>query len=743
MSGNPYKSTDAGMGPLMRDVKNRICRDTEMIALLEDDNGMELLVNNYIISLSLPVRQVYEKMWKKQHPGQAMVIVYRMRGLLGDAQETFISSFGETAEEEQMEDEKLNEALSCLVECGGLDVALQLLVKADRSTWGRQLLSQLRKLMDKCAKTRFGRTQLIERDGLSHFLKLLKGITKSEAEWLIKLVLNKELTEKAWTQQFSRGATELVELCLATLGSLILGNDEAEAALCSHCKLDADKLAEVDNDYSPQKEALQTELDRLATVAQAIPRSPAGCRLKDQILATGIVAKACKQIVDNHPPLYSATESPEWKAFVAKPSISLILKILHGLTKGHEPTQKAMADKNTLAILHRLEQVASENSIGTLAENVVEALKENEEVAAQIEKVREETKKKRKEMAMAMRMKQLSKLGMQVGKQGEVKVTSRKVVSEPLVDDVSDPLAVCCICRENLFTGKKAAAVYAFCSLTDSRIHYSVSQMVMVHIDCHSNAIKRGVGGRSVDEWAKAALHNAGVRCNMLTPLAIGNAPNAEWLTAVEKMRKNIEDALQIPPHFNRQFFYNDMCQIVDRFVFRRSFSEQAQGGGRESNVQYLAVLHLLCISFPPDDTSLTSNEPRHRLVSFLLTEQSLKSWEEQSQDILNASLRDGEDPAHPRNFADLKPLCLTWAFVDTYFKTVIPIPEDVERDEWLKARLLETLHKTAEFVKTFDEMILPIETWGEFIDYFNLPSDEFGDYFDQAPPPADDAQQI
>ena len=41
---------------------------------------------------------------------------------------------------------------------------------------------------------------------------------------------------------------------------------------------------------------------------------------------------------------------------------------------------------------------------------------------------------------------------------------------------------------------------------------------------------------------------------------------------------------------------------------------------------------------------------------------------------ILNASLRDGEDPAHPRTFADLKPLCLTWAFVDTYFKTVIPV---------------------------------------------------------------------
>ncbi|ETN86950.1 hypothetical protein NECAME_16035, partial [Necator americanus] len=41
MTGNPYKSTDVGLGPLMRDIKNKICRDTEMIALMEDDNGME------------------------------------------------------------------------------------------------------------------------------------------------------------------------------------------------------------------------------------------------------------------------------------------------------------------------------------------------------------------------------------------------------------------------------------------------------------------------------------------------------------------------------------------------------------------------------------------------------------------------------------------------------------------------------------------------------------------------------
>lgn len=45
------QSTDAGLGPLMRDIKNKICRDTEMIALMEDDNGMEVSVNNLKVAL--------------------------------------------------------------------------------------------------------------------------------------------------------------------------------------------------------------------------------------------------------------------------------------------------------------------------------------------------------------------------------------------------------------------------------------------------------------------------------------------------------------------------------------------------------------------------------------------------------------------------------------------------------------------------------------------------------------------
>lgn len=80
MLGNPYSSTEAGLGPLMRDVKNKICQDCELVALLEDDNGMELLVSNKIMSLDLPVKDVYKKIWLPEGGDHdAMRVVYRMR----------------------------------------------------------------------------------------------------------------------------------------------------------------------------------------------------------------------------------------------------------------------------------------------------------------------------------------------------------------------------------------------------------------------------------------------------------------------------------------------------------------------------------------------------------------------------------------------------------------------------------------------------------------------------------------
>jgi len=44
-----------------------VVADCELVALLEDDTGMELLVCNKIISLDLPVKDVHRKIWGAEH----------------------------------------------------------------------------------------------------------------------------------------------------------------------------------------------------------------------------------------------------------------------------------------------------------------------------------------------------------------------------------------------------------------------------------------------------------------------------------------------------------------------------------------------------------------------------------------------------------------------------------------------------------------------------------------------------
>lgn len=69
---------------------------------------------------------------------------------------------------------------------------------------------------------------------------------------------------------------------------------------------------------------------------------------------------------------------------------------------------------DSITNLHKLEQVSSDEGIGTLAENLLEALREHADVNLKIEAARRETRAEKKRMAMAMRQKALGTLGMTV-----------------------------------------------------------------------------------------------------------------------------------------------------------------------------------------------------------------------------------------------------------------------------------------------------------------------------------------
>lgn len=73
-----------------------------------------------------------------------------------------------------------------------------------------------------------------------------------------------------------------------------------------------------------------------------------------------------------------------------------------------------MIGTDSITNLHKLEQVSSDEGIGTLAENLLEALREHPDVNKKIDAARRETRAEKKRMAMAMRQKALGTLGMTV-----------------------------------------------------------------------------------------------------------------------------------------------------------------------------------------------------------------------------------------------------------------------------------------------------------------------------------------
>ncbi|KAI8020121.1 Auxin transport protein BIG [Camellia lanceoleosa] len=191
MTKNPYSSAE--IGPLMRDVKNKICHQLELLGLLEDDYGMELLVAGNIISLDLSIAQVYELVWRKSNSQSSsstasttllssnaatpardcppMTVTYRLQGLDGEATEPMIKELEEDREETQ--DPEVEFAIAGAVrECGGLEIILSMIqcVRDDLKSNQEQLVAVLNLLM-LCCKIRENRRALLRLGALNVLLE--------------------------------------------------------------------------------------------------------------------------------------------------------------------------------------------------------------------------------------------------------------------------------------------------------------------------------------------------------------------------------------------------------------------------------------------------------------------------------------------------------------------------------------------------------------------------------------------
>lgn len=669
MLGNPYPSTEAGLGPLMRDVKNKICTDCELVALLEDDNGMELLVHNKIISLDLPVKEVYKKVWLAEGgERETMRIVYRMRGLLGDATEEFVETLNNKTTEE-VDNEQLYRMANVLADCGGLKVMLDRIGSLQNVTRSRQLLQVLLKLFLLAVKVRRCQEVLCqpELNAINTLLKVLQICLQSEndsqqsavTEQLLEImetILSKAASDTLDSfLQFSltfggpeyvtalisctncanvRNNPSVLRHLIRVLAALVYGNDLKMALLCAHFKetLDFEKF---DVEHGPEDEF---KMELLCVLTNQIEHNSIGGTLKDYIMGLGIVDKALSYITTNAPcvkPTLLRTDSDELKEFISKPSLKYILRFLTGLATKHEPTQLAVS-KDIIPIIHRLEQVSSDEHVGSLAENLLEALCTDSATAKRVQEVRDFTRAEKKRLAMATREKQLDALGMRTNEKGQV--TAKGSILQKIEKLREETGLTCFICREGYACQpSKVLGIYTFTKRTNieefelkprKTLGYTtVTHFNVVHIDCHMSAIRLA---RGRDEWESASLQNANTRCNGLLPLWGPDVAETTFASCMTRHNAYMQESTQ-RCEITFTSGIHDLKLLLLRFAQEKSFHDDAGGGGPQSNMHLVPYLLFYAIYILLSSRSFTREE---KTLATYLTQQPSERWLEYAYEV-------------------------------------------------------------------------------------------------------------
>eukprot|EP00741_Cyanophora_paradoxa_P010481 tig00000158_g10134.t1 len=468
MTKNPYSSSDMP-GPLMRHVKNRICRDLDLSALIEDDNGMELLVAGQIVRLDLSIRQVYEQVWRRSlggdqaGDGPPMVVTYRLQGLDGEATEPIVDALEDTAGPERDPEEEFA-AAAVMAPSGGLDALLAQIRSFRTLDVNADLVALVLRLARHCALLAANRARMLALGGVRVLLDVLRLAFADErhADEAEALLLTLESLVEAAT-----AAAVAPDAAAAASG----GDRErlSDAAVVSQLRMFLEKLTsplvkthrrvattmtrvlqfltygrapamELIADYfaphldwealaGPLRSDAQARLlvECAVKFADAIRDDANGQRLKDLILARGVPGRAAAFLAATVPPRKFTEGDAEWAAALASPALPSALLLLTGLCRGHPATQRVLLETNVLPLCHFLEQITQGGSkVGIQAENLLEAAAGGEGggeadagVREAVRALREATRREKRKLALAKREKLLADLGMRLDAGGE------------------------------------------------------------------------------------------------------------------------------------------------------------------------------------------------------------------------------------------------------------------------------------------------------------------------------------
>ncbi|XP_075046927.1 E3 ubiquitin-protein ligase UBR4 isoform X4 [Mixophyes fleayi] len=802
MPGNPYSSNEPGIGPLMRDIKNKICQDCDLVALLEDDSGMELLVNNKIISLDLPVAEVYKKVWCPTNEGEPMRIIYRMRGLLGDATEEFIESLDSTTDEEEDEEEVYKMA-GVMAQCGGLECMLNRLAGIKDFKQGRHLLTVLLKLFSYCVKVKVNRQQLVkpEMNTLNVMLGTLNLALVAEQESkdsggaavaeqvlsIMEIILDESNAEPLSEDKgnllltgdkdqlvmlldqinstFVRSNPSVLQGLLRIIPYLSFGEMEKMQILVDRFKPYC-TFEKYDDEHCADDKVF---LDCFCKIAAGIKNNSNGRQLKDLILQKGITQNAL-DYMKKHIPSAKNLDADIWKKFLSRPALPFILRLLRGLATQHPPTQQALIGTDSITNLHKLEQVSSDEGIGTLAENLLEALREHPDVNKKIDAARKETRAEKKRMAMAMRQKALGTLGMTTNEKGQV--VTKTALLKQMEELIEEPGLTCCICREGYkFQPTKVLGIYTFTKRvtleeTENKprkqyAYSTVSHFNIVHYDCHLAAVRLA---RGREEWDSAALQNANTKCNGLLPVWGPHVPESAFATCLARHNTYLQECTgQREPTY--QLNIHDLKLLFLRFAMEQSFSAESGGGGRESNIHLIpyiihTVLYVLnttrAISREEKNVQNFLEQPKEKWVEsafevdgphyFTVLALHLlptERWKTIRIDVLRrllvvSHLRAVSPGGATRltekaikDYSVYRSSLLFWALVDLIYNMYKKVPISNTEGGWsysladyIRLNDMPIYESADKALKTFQDEFMPVESFSEFMDVAGLLSE-------------------
>eukprot|EP00178_Gracilaria_changii_P004699 TRINITY_DN1766_c0_g1_i1.p1 TRINITY_DN1766_c0_g1~~TRINITY_DN1766_c0_g1_i1.p1 ORF type:complete len:5290 (-),score=625.38 TRINITY_DN1766_c0_g1_i1:1714-17583(-) len=513
MARNPYISSSFD-GPLMRDVKNKICRDLDLPGLLEDDFAMELLVAGNLIKLDLPIMGVYEHVWRGSaaaamassiqptqlprvmglrraaHSGNTrnaggfsrivwnrrrplqdrngelpsrqddlaeppMVIIYRLSGLDGEATEPIIDSLPSDSGHDNDEEEQFRDTI-ILGQVGGLDVLFELLSVVE--SWGGDAETAvrapaLRLLLASCQVAQNRATLAKSSNAVSTLLDCAASAfehaqgspaaVKSAESLLIaaeQILAQQRRDLESCTSNsqdsmhialnspeevISRVRVFLGRLSLATsptaensilhlLPFLVQGNPNAVDLVLQHMWFDWDVI---DSSDAEQKKARQ-----LGTVLLAIPKDDRGSDFIAHTVRSGLAENAVLQIVRRFP-IPRQERRTEWQRSLEGHGPPLILRLLTGMSfflasdedkinTDDDLRACFLRQEEIIPVLCQVEMAVSGNSVGSSAEELLEALSRDPLLKENIDKERESIKNARREAARLSRMSILREAGL-------------------------------------------------------------------------------------------------------------------------------------------------------------------------------------------------------------------------------------------------------------------------------------------------------------------------------------------